>query len=487
MKVILNSGGYSYDVHSLVKAFYPYEDVKVNVTTEYENADSSGISVFVSSGDVSKSDIVSGYIRCEVREDDRVLVKDREYTNADRPGVKSILKKVLYELLSEHLGKSLPWGTLTGIRPTKIPMGMLNEQNSREDIRKYMSEEYLCSDEKITLSTDIAEREIGIINSLSENGFSMYVGIPFCPTTCMYCSFTSYPIVSWKSKTDEYLKALKREIDFFADYYKGRRPDSIYIGGGTPTTLEAGQLTELTDYIAGKFDLSVLKEFTVEAGRPDSITEDKLKALFDARVTRISINPQTMNEETLRTIGRSHTIEDVYTAFKLARNVGFDNINADLILGLPGETDREVAYTFDRIKELAPESITVHSMAIKRAAKMSEYLEKKGIKSIITPNMLEMAQNAAADMNMKPYYMYRQKNMTGNYENVGYSQEGRYGIYNIVIMEEISDIAACGAGTISKRIFDNNRIERCDNVKDVGLYISQIDEMIERKRKLFCC
>lgn len=492
MQVILNSGGYTYDVHSLVKAFFPHEEVKVLVNNECENADSNGISVFVSSGEVLKDAIVTGYVRCTYRDEKHAYVEDAKYSEADRALVKSVLKRVLYKLLSEQLKTTLPWGTLTGIRPTKIPMSMINEGSSDDEIAEYMSSEYLCSPEKIKLSTDIARRELKLINSLSNNGFSLYIGIPFCPTTCLYCSFTSYPIVSWKKRVDEYIAALKKEIDFFAKYYEGRKPDSIYIGGGTPTTLEAAQLAEIINYVKARFDLSSLLELTVEAGRPDSITTDKLKALHSLGVTRISINPQTMNEKTLKIIGRRHTVDDIYVAYEKAREVGFDNINMDLILGLPGEGEEEVAYTFNKIHKLAPDSITVHSMAIKRAAGMNEYLEKNHIESIITPNMMNVAAQCAKSLDMVPYYLYRQKNMTGNYENVGFAREGKFGVYNIIIMEEITDIAACGAGTVSKKVtlgtglgVQNQRIERCDNVKDVGLYIEKIDEMIERKRQLF--
>lgn len=492
MQVILNSGGYTYDVHSLVKAFFPHEEVKVLVNNECENADSNGISVFVSSGEVPKDAVVTGYVRCTYRDGNDVYIEDSEYCDANRPLVKSILKRVLYKLLSERLEIKLPWGTLTGIRPTKIPMSMIREGASGEEIAAYMEKEYLCSPEKIKLSTDIARRELKLIDSLTDNGFSLYIGIPFCPTTCLYCSFTSYPIVSWKKRVDEYIAALKKEIDFFAEYYKGRKPDSIYIGGGTPTTLEPVQLAEIINYVKARFDLSSLLELTVEAGRPDSITTDKLKTLYSLGVTRISINPQTMNEETLKIIGRRHTVDDIYVAYEKARSVGFENINMDLILGLPGEGEEEVAYTFNKIRELAPDSITVHSMAIKRAAGMNEYLEKNHIESIITPNMMKVAGECAKSLGMVPYYLYRQKNMTGNYENVGFAKEGKFGVYNIIIMEEITDIAACGAGTVSKKVAPgtgagahNQRIERCDNVKDVGLYIEKIDEMIGRKRELF--
>lgn len=228
-----------------------------------------------------------------------------------------------------------------------------------------------------------------------------------------------------------------------------------------------------------------MKEFTVEAGRADSITRDKLRVMKEYGVTRISVNPQTMNQETLDLIGRRHTVEQVEEAFRLAREEGFTNINMDLILGLPGETREHVEHTIEEVKRLHPDSLTVHSLAIKRASKMSLWIEKNGIETLHnTDETMEIAALGAAEMGMKPYYLYRQKNMSGNFENVGYASEGNYGIYNILIMEEKQTIMALGAGTISKAVYPDGRIERCDNVKDVALYMEKIDEMIERKRKL---
>ena len=485
MKVCLNSPGFSYDVHSLVKAFYPEEDVEIVPCGE--EAAEGYICVYVSSGDIKKDETASGTVRVSAPDASGDLqVKEEDYAHFTRPELKNLVKRVLYDVLSRLTAKILPWGTMTGIRPVKVPMKLYRQGCSDEEIREYMKSVYLCSDEKIRLATDIAKREAGIIDGLYGKGFSLYIGIPFCPTTCMYCSFTSYPIALWEKRTDEYLRAVKRELDLFSGYYKGRTADSVYIGGGTPTTLSPGQLYDLISYVSDKFDLSHIREFTVEAGRPDSITAEKLKVLKEAGVGRISINPQTMNEKTLRLIGRRHTVEDVYRAFETARSAGFTNINTDLILGLPGEDEADVAYTFDRIKELAPDSITVHSMAIKRAANMHRFLsEHKDVISLNTPGMMKMAADTAKSLGLDPYYLYRQKNMAGNFENVGYARKGCYGIYNIVIMEEISDIAAVGAGTISKRVFAKDRIERTDNVKDVALYIDRIDEMIDRKKKLF--
>ena len=285
---------------------------------------------------------------------------------------------------------------------------------------------------------------------------------------------------------DDYIACIKKELSLVYELYGGRTPDTIYIGGGTPTTLTSEQFVDLICYLRELFDLDRVLEFTVEAGRPDSITEEKLRTLKELGVTRISINPQTMNEETLKLIGRRHSTDDVKKAFDIARSCGFDNINTDIILGLPGENIEHVKHTMEEIKVLDPASLTVHSMAIKRAAGMAEYLRKhEEIKSINTPEMLDEADRGARNMGMSPYYLYRQKNMAGNFENVGYARGGYYGIYNILIMEEVQSILAVGAGTVSKRVYKDGLITRCDNVKDVDLYMGRIDEMLDRKRKLF--
>ncbi len=479
MQVILNSSGYTYDVHSLVKAFFPGEDV--SVVPEESGLQKQDISIYVSTPDVADGDIVSGFIR--ITADD--LTDECTYNDIGRAELKSLLKRSLYGVLAKKTNILLPWGTMTGIRPTKVATGMIEKGASDGQIAQHMRSLYLCSEEKIALATSIAHTEEKILKSLLPGGYSLYVGIPFCPSTCLYCSFTSYPIATWRSRTDEYLTALKRELDYFAHHYRERCCDSIYIGGGTPTTLTEGQLEDLIGYIRAGFDTSHLREFTVEAGRPDSITAGKLDALKRSGVSRISINPQTMNEKTLRLIGRAHSVEDVYRAYDEAKRAGFDNINMDLILGLPGEDEDDVAYTFERIKGFAPASLTVHSMAVKRASKMRDYIAEHGVVSRNTQEMMNIAADAARSLGLEPYYLYRQKNMAGNFENVGYALPGSYGIYNIIIMEEVSDIAAAGAGTISKRVFDDKRIERSANVKDAAMYIDRIDDMIERKRTLF--
>lgn len=485
LSVTVNKEGYEYDIHSLVKAFYPSQDVKVFAgEAEAESSDEDLPDLDIC---FQKEDILLSVISKQGASSSFSCSKVQITEDMPRPEVKNRLKQLIYAALSKYTGKKLPWGTLTGIRPTKIPMSMLEEGIAEADIKEYMKDTYYISDEKADLAIDIAEREKRLLETLHyENGYSLYIGIPFCPTTCLYCSFTSYPIFSWKKRIGDYLGALEKEIEYVAEAYQDKVLDTVYIGGGTPTTLEPEELRRLLTKLKSSLDFSQVKEFTVEAGRADSITKEKLQVLKEFGVSRISVNPQTMKQETLDLIGRQHTVEQVKEAFALARKVGFENINMDLILGLPGEDAEDVRNTMEEVKKLAPDSLTVHSLAIKRASRLSQWIEENGIVALNnTEETMNIAAQGAEQMHMVPYYLYRQKNMSGNFENVGYAEEGKYGIYNILIMEEKQTILACGAGTITKRVFSDGRIERCDNVKDVALYIEKIDEMIERKRTLF--
>lgn len=490
--VTLNEDNFAYDIHSLVKAFYPEQDVKVFVEGEKELKSDAGLPAFfvhflegrIEAG-MSRQEESAGWTETGAKEG---YVRHVSLSEPDsRVCVKNELKRLLYRMLSEVTGRELPWGTLTGIRPTKIAMQMLEEKKTEQEIRTYMRETYLASAEKTDLSIDIAKREQQILSGIHyENGYSLYIGIPFCPTTCLYCSFTSFPICIWKKRVGEYLDALEKEIDYVKESFRDKILDSVYIGGGTPTTLEAEELERLLAKVRSSFGWTDVKEFTVEAGRADSITREKLRVLKKYGVTRISVNPQTMNQKTLKLIGRQHTVEQVVEAFYMAREEGFDNINMDLILGLPGETKEDVAYTIERVKELNPDSLTVHSLAIKRASRLSQWIQQNGIDTLHnTDETMEIAAAGARALGMEPYYLYRQKNMSGNFENVGYARPGKAGIYNILIMEEKESILALGAGTITKAVFGGGRIERCDNVKDVALYMEKTEEMIDRKRKLF--
>lgn len=403
--------------------------------------------------------------------------------------LKKELKKQIYRVMHELTKAELPWGALTGIRPTKLIVTMIEAAPdvTDEEITSFLKENYYVTDEKAALGIQIARREIKLLEKIDyEEGYSLYIGIPFCPTTCLYCSFTSYPIGAYTKKADDYVTALLKEISYASARFADRKLNSIYIGGGTPTTLEPEQLDRLLHAVRDSFDFSHNQEFTVEAGRPDSITPKKLAVLLKHGVTRISINPQTMNQKTLDLIGRYHTVEQVKETFQLARKMGFDNINMDFIVGLPGETMEDIRFSMEEVQKLNPDSLTIHSLAIKRAARLNIMREQyKDFTIENNEQIMELCAAAAENMGMTPYYMYRQKNIAGNMENVGYARIGKAGVYNILIMEEKQTIVALGAGSVTKRIYPDGRIERCANVKDVTQYIERIDEMIERKEKLF--
>lgn len=400
---------------------------------------------------------------------------------------KTIIKRSIFKVLSELYDTYVPWGILTGIRPVKIVHSLLDEGLSEVEIRQNLKDNYLIKDEKIDLALDIAKRERVYIYPIDKNKISLYVSIPFCPTRCVYCSFPSNPMKQFGHLRENYVKAIVKEIKGLAKLLKetNKEIETLYIGGGTPTTLEAEQLDNLIKALFMELDLTKIKEFTVEAGRPDTITREKLEVMKKHNVTRISINPQTMNNETLVKIGRDHNVDDIVRCFNMARDLGFNNINMDIILGLVDENVEMVRNTLERIKELSPESLTVHTLAIKRASTLKENLDKYELTRYEEMvSMINLSMEYAKSMGLNPYYMYRQKHMLGNLENIGYAKEGFECIYNIQIMEEKQSNLAVGAGAISKYVYvDEDRIERTDNVKNVEIYIDRVDEMIERKEK----
>ena len=478
---------YEQDIRPLIKSFYPKEelDMEKNIPlTAYNSCSKETEIKGVYIGFILNVDNFSVWIMQDHARQER----KHDFTNLKIKLTRTIYRNELhrktYDLLSEHTKQVLPWGTLTGIRPTKQVLERLEIGESQDCIRKFMKSEYFCSDEKIDLSLAVAKREHEILSSMEyQEGYSVYVGIPFCPSTCNYCSFTSYPLGRYENMVEPYLQALKKEIEY-ASKCLDKKLSTIYIGGGTPTTLSAKQLDDLLDTLHRNFGRKDLLELTVEAGRPDSITREKLEVLKNWNVDRISINPQSMRQKTLDLIGRHHTAEHITEAFYMAREVGHQNINMDIILGLSGESPEDVLYTLDKIKQMNPDSLTVHTLSIKRAARLntnsSEYIDKQATN---VEQMLRESVEFAKENDYKPYYLYRQKNMTENLENVGYAHYGKEGIYNILIMEEKQTILALGAGGSSKFVFHNqNRIERVENVKSVMDYVERVDEMIQRKR-----
>ena len=399
----------------------------------------------------------------------------------DKRVFKNQMKRGIYQLFSKALNKELPWGTLTGIRPTKIAFDGYEKGESSEEIIHRFQKDYLASEEKASLCTETVQKEQELLKTFPyKEGYSLYVGIPFCPSTCLYCSFTSYSIDQYENIVEDYLKALFMELDFVKETYSHKPLQTMYIGGGTPTSLNERDLEYLLKGIDQRFPLLQIREITVEAGRPDSLNLEKLKILKKYGVTRISINPQSMNDQTLKLIGRNHLSEDIKEKFHLARQAGIDNINMDMICGLPEEGMEELSYTLEEIKKLDPESLTVHALAVKRSSRLNRMKDTYHFGA--TEEMVSYAARCARDMQMEPYYLYRQKNIPGNLENVGFSKKGKECLYNILIMEELHDIIAVGAGTSSKIVHqEDHQVDRIENLKDIKQYITRIDEIIHRK------
>ena len=395
---------------------------------------------------------------------------------------KRFIKNAVYALLKGYTLQKPPWGSLTGIRPTKLARDLQAEMGV--GARGFFRSEFDVDEEKAKLAFDIVGKQASVISGISGNDLDVYVGIPFCTSRCSYCSFVSQEVGKSRGLTGLYLKALEKEMRSAEKIIQGRNIRCIYVGGGTPTALTADELTHLFGVIREVFPQFI--EFTVEAGRPDTIDPDKLNAIRKAGATRICVNAQTTNPETLKAIGRTYEPGEFNRAFKLVREFGFDNVNTDIILGLPGEGMADVRQTLEDVCAFDPENVTVHTLAIKNAAGLTLADLEGFADAVAVSRMADYSREFLEGRGYLPYYMYRQKYMTGNLENVGYAKPGKICAYNIDIMEELVDNLSLGAGGMSKRIFKSqNRIERFCNVRDVKQYIERVDEMAEKKMKLF--
>lgn len=463
---------FAYDLRALSQSFYPEKDCQIIVREEWSE---------------------EGYPICCTVDGDVILEETmtKGYT-------KNSVKAAVYQAFSQKTNKLLPWGILTGIRPAKIPLRMMMTGMEEEQIKQNLREEYLLQPRKVALAYDVASKEYELVKNFDhEKGYNIYIGIPFCPSICGYCSFSSYDYTTFRSKVDAYLEALEKEIAYMAKVAEEKQKElhTIYVGGGTPTSLTELQLQRLLDMIHRYLPVEKTAEFTVEAGRPDSITVEKLQIMKAAGVTRISINPQTMKQHTLDLLGRRHTVGQVKEVFQLARECGFDNINMDLIVGLPQEDEVDFATTMNEICDLNPDSITIHTLVIKRASRMRREQMEQGEEMYEEDTLISVLQRASEDFlrghGYEPYYMYRQKNKSHttkntNQENVAYAKKGKECLYNIFIMEELETIVALGSGGSTKYVIHGeNRMERIENVKSVDDYINRIDEMIERKKVLW--
>jgi len=405
-----------------------------------------------------------------------------EIISPEKRQISDLVKKSVFFACRKLSDMPTPWGVSTGIRPAKTARMMLDENKSDDEILRYMEEEYFVTPKKARLSLDVAKKEFELLKDRDENGVSLYVGVPFCPTRCAYCSFISQAVAHNRKFVKPYVEALLKEIEATARMAEdfGFRAETVYFGGGTPTTLSPEDLDVIIKRVKSCFDISALREFTVEAGRPDTFSDEMLSVLKENGALRISINPQTMHQKTLDKIGRKHTVEQTVSAFEMAKKYGCFSINADLIAGLPEESPEDFAATVKAVCALEPDSVTVHTMYLKRAARLISDFEKLRFASDMD-SMVQYSYDFLTDNGFNPYYMYKQRNTLGNLENVAFAKEGHESLYNIYIMEEIQTILAMGGGASTKMV-KGDRIERVFNPKEAADYIGRIDEIIEKKK-----
>lgn len=470
MNLYVKNHNFHFELENLTRLFFPNE--KITVIRDFSEPQppyiytevSDEITISVNIGSFNKSETAVK----KLTDDDNELVS----------------AQLLYKLLCDFTGLTQPWGILTGVRPVKL-LRRLAEESSEEQAVKKFEKDFFVSNEKIALSRETEHNERKILKLSKPESFSLYVGIPFCPSRCSYCSFVMASIERAEKLIEPYTKLLCEEIKRTAEIANklGLRLETVYFGGGTPTTLSAEQLDMVLGTVNNSFDMSTCREFTVEAGRPDTIDIAKLFALKENKVDRISINPQTVNDEVLKTIGRKHTAQQFFDAFELARKCGFDNINTDLIAGLPTDTPESFKNSLDSIVRLNAECITVHTLCMKRASRLTtEGVTLDLQQARDAREMLVYTQNILGQNEYIPYYMYRQSRMVGNLENVGWSKKGFESLYNVYVMDETHTILACGSGGVTKLKRNNpDYLERIFNFKYPYEYIDRFDELIQRK------
>lgn len=470
MNLYVKNHNFHFELENLTRLFFPNE--KITVIRDFSEPQppciytevSDKITISVNIGSFNKSETAVK----KLTDDDNELVS----------------AQLLYKLLCDFTGLTQPWGILTGVRPVKLLRRLAEESNEEQAVKKF-EKDFFVSNEKIALSRETEHNERKILELSKPESFSLYVGIPFCPSRCSYCSFVMASIERAEKLIEPYTKLLCEEIKRTAEIANklGLRLETVYFGGGTPTTLSAEQLDTVLRTVNKSFDMSTCREFTVEAGRPDTIDIAKLFALKENKVDRISINPQTVNDEVLKTIGRKHTAQQFFDAFELARKCGFDNINTDLIAGLPTDTPESFKNSLDSIVRLNAECITVHTLCMKRASRLTtEGVTLDLQKARDAREMLAYTQNILGQNEYIPYYMYRQSRMVGNLENVGWSKKGFESLYNVYVMDETHTILACGSGGVTKLKRNNpDYLERIFNFKYPYEYIDRFDELIQRK------
>lgn len=478
MNLCLIGHSFRYELEKLIRIFLPFE--KIEFFDFLNLSDNCAVTVIREEDGFAHAEANLYFMgktykkELPINDDTEEIEKEKELR----------LAQCLYECFVKATDYVPQWGILTGVRPAKL-FSRLSAANGQEEALEYFNKDLKVSDKKIALCKEAVLGEDKIISLSKGDSFSLYISVPFCPTRCSYCSFVSHSVAQAKKLIPLYVEKLCSEIEITSEIVRNLnlRLETIYIGGGTPTTLSAEQLGLVMNKVKENFDLSNIREYTVEAGRPDTVTEEKLIAIKKGGATRISINPQTMNDSVLEVIGRKHTAEETRQAFALARSLGFDNINMDLIAGLPADNFESFKETVKEILKLDPESVTVHSLSMKRASSLTKDGRLPEIEVGKQASlMVDFAHDVLSENGIKPYYMYRQSKTVGNLENVGYAKKGFECLYNVYIMDETHTILACGASAVTKlKEPDGDYIERIFNFKYPYEYIDRFDELMSRK------
>lgn len=474
MIIYIKNHNFHYEMENLTRLFFPNDKIEV-YREEPNNPENPYVITEVCEDNVKVEVCIDGYLNSGYKKISSS--DDAELTMAT----------LLFGFYREATLISPPWGVLTGVRPIKL-FRRIAVENSLDYAVDYFKNKFLVTEEKTKITIETENNESNIIKLSQDNSFSLYISIPFCPSRCSYCSFVSASVEKTAHLIEPYVELLCKEIEATAEYAHrlSLRLEAVYMGGGTPTTLSADQMSRVLKTVTDNFDMSSCREFTVEAGRPDTITEEKLLSIIGCGVDRISINPQTLNDEVLNHIGRKHTSDQTLNTYYMAREIGFNHINMDLIAGLPGESYESFVSTLNKIIEIDPESITIHTLSMKRSSNLTKSgKELYAEEASNTAKMLTYANGKLHSNGYCPYYLYRQSRMVGNLENTGWSKKGKEGIYNVFVMDETHTILACGAGAVSK--LKNNKkdyLERIFNFKYPYEYIDRFDEMLKRKERI---
>lgn len=482
MPIVLIGNSFKYEIESICKLFF--HTARFNFSDDI--AEAVGDSFII-----AKTETADGKLKLSVQiRLDGGTPETAEKTlpeNTEKSVSEHELCRLIYHILCLKTGKYSPWGLMTGIRPVKKVTKLMQQGLSKSEIEKKLMERYELSPQKFALAYETAVNQQPILDKIDTKAASLYVSIPFCPTRCSYCSFVSHSMDSAIKLMPQYISALCRELEIIGKIVKetDTKIDTIYFGGGTPTSISAEDIRTVMEAVADNFYLEKIREYSFEAGRPDTITEEKLRVIKELGADRISVNPQTLNDDVLRVIGRRHSGEDALRAFELARKIGFSNINTDLIAGLPTESAESFKNTLDRIAELSPESITVHTLTVKRSAA----LFRDGNENMANPaaEMVDYSIEKLMSSGYLPYYMYRQKNTVDNLENVGYAKKGFESQYNIFIMDETQTIIGAGCAASTKLVYPDGLINRIHNYKYPYEYISRFEQLMEKKQEVTEC